>query len=278
MAPSYERLMSEAGELARTPVASLLDFADAACVVTGGASGIGRSIATRFAQAGAAVSIVDLSSDRDAAAADVAEQTGGDVVAVSADVRDLAALEAVAGAALGRRRRLVWVNAAGIYPTHRLEDLTEEAWEAVIGIDLTGTFNGSRAAGLALRRADATGVIVNISSTAGSRAGWPPGIAHYVSAKHAVEALTKALAVELGPFGIRVVCLAPGTVLTEGLRAKFGEATGADDPYARLARRMPIARPSLPDDVARMALVCASPIAAMLTGCTIPVDGGHLAT
>ena len=174
-------------------------------------------------------------------------------------------------------RSALWVNCAGIYPTHRLADLTDEAWASVVDLDLTATFYGCRAAGLAMRAGGIPGVIINISSVAGFRVGAPPGIAHYASAKHGVHGLTKALAVELGRDRIRVLCLAPGTVLTEGLREKYGEPTESpDDPYARMAQRMLIRRPGLPDDVARVAVFCASPLAAMLTGTVIPVDGGHL--
>lgn len=264
--------------LASTPIDALLCFDDTACVVTGAASGIGRAIATRFAEVGAAVTLIDVDPALDRAAAALAAAHPAPVSVVTADVRDAAALDAVAQEAVETRRRLVWVNAAGIFPSSPLEDLTVDEWDRVVGVDLTGTFNGCRAAGLAARRRGRPAVIVNISSVAGFRAGWPPGIAHYVSAKHGVQGLTKAMAVELGP-DVRVVCLAPGTVVTEGLEAKFGPLTGGpDDPYIRMARRMPIPRPAIPDDVARLAVACASPLAAMTTGATIPVDAGHLAT
>jgi NAD(P)-dependent dehydrogenase (short-subunit alcohol dehydrogenase family) len=271
-------LMANASHLAETPFTELFDFTGAACVVTGGAKGIGRAIATRFAELGADVILLDVDPSVAAVAAVLGTAAPGHVEARIVDVRDGAALDAVAtSATAGPPRYVVWVNAAGIYPTNRLDDMTDTAWKRVIDLDLTGTFAGCRAAGLAMRTAGLPGVIVNISSVAGSRAGSPPGIAHYVAAKHGVEGLTKALAVELGPAGIRVVCIAPGTVVTEGLVDKFGPAGGDDDPYLRLARRMPIPRPSLPDDVARAAVFLASPAAAMITGSTLPVDAGHLA-
>jgi NAD(P)-dependent dehydrogenase (short-subunit alcohol dehydrogenase family) len=256
-----------ARRLASTPLADLLAFDDSAVVVTGGASGIGYAIAARFAAQGAAVVVVD----RDEEALRTATDAG--FAAVVADVGDAGALDQVALDAFGSRRRLVWVNSAGIYPTHLLAELDDDAWQRVIDVNLTGTMKGARAAVRAMRAVGGTGVVINLSSVAGARAGSPPGIHHYAASKHGVEGLTKSLAVEVGPEGIRVVAIAPGVVVTEGLSAKYGD----DEVFLRMARSKPLRRPSLPDDIARVAVFLASPLAAMVTGCTIPVDGGHRA-
>ncbi|GAA3516218.1 glucose 1-dehydrogenase [Aeromicrobium panaciterrae] len=272
-------LMRDSYEYAGAAFASLVRFDDAAAVVTGGAQGIGLAIANRLAELGAAVILLDVDPKVEESAAMLAHRHGATVTSHLVDVRDSVELNAVARSALtDGAQRLIWVNAAGIYPSHMLADLRDEDWELVIGLDLTGTFYGSRAAALALREAGLEGVVINISSIAGFRTGRPPGIAHYASAKHGVQGLTKALAAELGVDGVRVVCLAPGAVLTEGLIERFGEMDleGGTDYFSTRAQDMPIKRPSLPDDVARAACFLASHAAANITGVILPVDAGHL--
>ena len=269
--------MADAHAFAATPYTDLFRYDDAGCVITGGAKGIGWAMANRFAELGAAITLVDIDRDLATIGEKLAAAHNTPVRTVSADVRDSALVTSIADAAHTDRARLVWINNAGIYPTNRLEDMGDDDWARVIDLDLTATFYGCRAAAATMRRRDCDGVIINISSVAGFRVGNPPGISHYASAKHGVQGLTKSLAYELGRDGIRVVCIAPGTVVSDGLLAKFGpaDATGGD-PYEQLARRMPIQRPSLPDDVARTAVFLASPAAAMITGAIIPVDAGHL--
>ncbi|GLZ07547.1 3-oxoacyl-ACP reductase [Actinomadura sp. NBRC 104412] len=274
-----QELLRDSYEYAASPFASLLRFDDAAAVVTGGAQGIGRGIAGRLAELGAAVTLVDIDPAVTATAAELAGRHGADVTARVLDVRDSAALAELAGTVLTTGvRRLIWVNAAGIYPSHPLHELTDAEWDRVVGLDLTATFYGSRAAGLAVRAAGLEGVIVNISSVAGFRVGRPPGLAHYASAKHGVQGLTKALAVELGPYGVRAVAVAPGAVVTEGLVARFGDLDleNGTDYFSTRAQDMPIRRPSLPDDVARAVCFLASRAAANITGVILPVDAGHL--
>lgn len=274
----YTTLMADARRFESTPYADLLRYDGDVVVITGGAKGIGLAMADRFAELGASITLVDVDPDLESVAAGLAARRGVDVRAVRGDVTDSVLVDRVADEAYpSSAGRLIWVNNAGIYPTNRIEDMSDADWSRVIDLDLTATFYGCRAAGLTIRVRGGEGVIVNISSTAGFRVGNPPGISHYASAKHGVQGLTKSMAFELGRDGVRVVCIAPGTVISDGLLAKFGPVDGAEgDPYARLAQRMPIQRPSLPDDVARTAVFLASPAAAMITGAIVPVDAGHL--
>lgn len=269
--PSTKELLQRAYEHAATPYVNLFDFTGATCVVTGGAKGIGLAIVERFVELGARVIVVDL--DPAATSVDGATAMVGDVC--RSDFVDEVAAAAVADGPT----RLIWVNCAGIYPTNMIDDMSDAAWAKVIDLDLTATFYGCRSAALAMRGAGIGGVIINLSSVAGFRTGNPPGISHYAAAKHGVQGITKSLAVELGPDGIRVVAIAPGTVITEGLIDKFGpvDPEGVNDRFSQSAQRMPIKRPSLPDDVARTAVFLASPAADNLTGTIIPVDAGHLA-
>jgi NAD(P)-dependent dehydrogenase (short-subunit alcohol dehydrogenase family) len=121
------------------------------------------------------------------------------------------------------------------------------------------------------------GVIVNISSIEGHRAGGP-GLCAYVTSKHAVEGLTKSMAVELGPAGIRVLAVSPTIVQTPGLDelAPMIEAAGLGNIVEQLASRVPLGRAAQPDDVARMVLVCASDLATLMTGSTLFVDAGAM--
>jgi NAD(P)-dependent dehydrogenase (short-subunit alcohol dehydrogenase family) len=274
-------LMRDSYAYAAAPFASLVRFDDTAAVITGGAAGIGRGIAGRFAELGASVTLLDIDPSVERAAAELGEHHAAAVDGRVVDVRRSADLDAVAAEAAARSpRKLVWVNAAGIYPSHLLDALGDDEWDQVIGLDLTGSFYGSRAAALAARKAGREAVIINISSVAGFRTGRPPGLTHYASAKHGVQGMTKALAAELGPDGIRVNCIAPGAVVTDTLEAKFGamDLDNGTDYFSTRAQEMPIRRPSLPDDIARAACFLASDAAANITGVILPVDAGHLTT
>jgi NAD(P)-dependent dehydrogenase (short-subunit alcohol dehydrogenase family) len=274
-------LMRDSYAYAGAPFASLVRFDDTATVVTGGAAGIGRGIAGRFAELGATVTLLDIDPSVEQAAAELSERYSAAVDGRVVDVRRSAELDAVAEEAAARApRKLVWVNAAGIYPSHLIAALGDDEWDQVVGLDLTGSFYGSRAAALAARGAGRDAVIINISSVAGFRTGRPPGLTHYASAKHGVQGMTKALAAELGPDGIRVNCIAPGAVVTDTLEAKFGamDLEAGTDYFSTRAQEMPIRRPSLPDDIARAACFLASDAAANITGVILPVDAGHLTT
>jgi NAD(P)-dependent dehydrogenase (short-subunit alcohol dehydrogenase family) len=122
------------------------------------------------------------------------------------------------------------------------------------------------------------GVIINLSSINGYRA-FGVGIAHYTTSKHALLGLTKSLAVELGPHNIRVLAIAPTMIETEGVKElrKGVDASDFSDAMAAMADAHPLGRIGLPDDIARVALFCASDLATMMSGSCVVVDGGYLA-
>ncbi len=184
------------------------------------------------------------------------------------------ALAQRAPAELGRLD--VWVNAAGIYPSTPVLELVETEWDEVLDVNLRGTFLGAREAARAMIEARGGGVIVNIASTAAYRVAGS-GVSHYVSSKFGVRGLTKALAVELGPYGIRVLGIAPTVTATPGLEARRAELEAAGFELEGLGSRLPLGRIAVPDDVARVALFCASDLSVLMTGSTIPVDAGDLA-
>jgi NAD(P)-dependent dehydrogenase (short-subunit alcohol dehydrogenase family) len=242
-------------------------------VVTGGARGIGLAVGRRLAEAGATVVLGDLDAH---AAESAASDLGG--LGCEVDVRDTGSVARLADTAVSAFGRLdIWVNNAGIYPSHEALAMTEEDWDAVLDIDLRGVFLGAREAGRRMIEVGNGGVIVNIASTAAYRVAGR-GIAHYAAAKHGVVGLTKSLAVELGPDGIRVLAVAPGVTATPGLEAARPELEAAGFALDELTAALPLGRVAVPDDIARVVLFCASDLAALMTGSTLLVDAGWLAT
>jgi NAD(P)-dependent dehydrogenase (short-subunit alcohol dehydrogenase family) len=257
------------------PLTDLLSLAGRAAVVTGAGRGIGLAIASRLAEAGAAVVVADLN---DTAAEAGARALGDRASALQVDVADAASVAALADAAVERHGRLdVWVNNAGIYPTHPLLELDEADWDRVVGVNLRAVFLGAREAGRRMSALGQGGVIVNIASTASYRVAGL-GVSHYVAAKHGVLGLTKSLAVELGPHGIRVLAIAPCVTRTEGIAEQRDAFEAAGFAIDDLARELPLGRVGVPDDVARAVVFCASDLAALMTGSALAVDAGYLAT
>jgi len=265
-------------DLSERRVGELTSLAGRGAVVTGGAMGIGYAIARRLAEAGASVLLADVSDPKEPART-LSAETGGTVIGAHLDVTDGAAIASTAqGAERDLGRLDIWVNNAGIYPSTPLLDLTDDDWDRVLDVNLRGSFIGAREAARLMVRAGRGGVIINLASTAGFKASGP-GVAHYVSSKHAVIGLTKSLAVELGPYGIRVLGIAPTLIETPGIEAgreAFRQA-GLGDVIDSFAQRLPLGRVGVPDDVARVALFCASDLAMFMTGSTLLADGGDVA-
>lgn len=261
-------------------IPELVSLRGRVAVVTGGAQGIGKAIARRFAEAGAAVLVGDLDGPKAVEAAEaLALETRGVVRAAHVDVRDGESIGALAQHAVDEFAAIdIWVNNAGVYPTTDLLGMSDADWDGVLDINLRGTFLGSREAARRMVARGAGGVIINLSSTAGYRA-FGPGLAHYTSSKHAVRGLTKSLAVELGPHGIRVLALAPTLVVTEGIAAsrQEHEESGLAEAQDALRESHPLKRLGVPDDVARVALFCASDLSLFMSGSTLLVDAAFLA-
>jgi len=236
-----------------TPVGTLLDLRGRVVVVTGGARGIGAAIVRRLEEAGATVASLDLVGDP------------------PVDVTDTVQVEAALADLVARTGRLdVLVNNVGVFPSAPLAAMTDELWDHVVTTTLTSAFRCSRAA---VRCAPALGAIVSVGSVESLRG--LPRLAHYVAAKHGLVGLTRALAVELGPQGVRVLGVEPGLVDTESTRGFARVADPAE--RAVFEASLPAGRMATPDDVARVVLFAVSDLAAFLTGVVIPVDGGELA-
>ena len=242
-------------------------FAGKTALITGAARGIGAATAARFAAEGADVVIADFDL---AAAEETAAAIGGR--AVQCDVTSREQVEAAVEAAAAPSGRLdVLVTCAGIIRDNLLHKMTDDDWEAVIATHLRGTFLSVQAA-QRLMVAQKSGTMVLISSTSalGNR-----GQANYAAAKAGIQGLAKTLAIELGPFGITVNCVAPGfiaTAMTEQTAARMG--VSFEDFTDAVAAQTPVRRVGQPDDVAGVIAFLCSADASYVSGQVIYVRGG----
>ena len=275
-----------APNLDHLPIDELVSLRDRVAVVTGGAKGIGLGVARRLAEAGADVLLADVDDQLGPQAARQLADHGGRAQYQRVDVRNPAEVEAAADAAVTKLGGLdIWANIAGVYPVRAEEfqvtpALDDAEWARMIGINLTGTFHGARAAAKRMIEAGKGGVIINIQSTTTQKVP-APGFSHYVASKGGIEALTKSLAVELGPHGIRVVSISPTMVATPGMleqKPVLTEAFGnVGDPHVLYGSRLPLGRIATEDEIGRVALFLASDLAGVVTGSVVAADAGDLA-
>ncbi len=241
-------------------------------VVVGGAGGLGSAMARGLAEAGAAVAVADADGDQARRVADAIGKTGARALALAVDVADRAAVERMADEA---ERTLgpveVLVNSAGI--THRCPaaDFPEAEWHRVIAVNLTGVFHGCQVLGRRML-ARRSGRIVNIASIAGHIG--LTGTVAYAASKGGVVMLTRALAVEWAPLGVRVNAIAPSW-----FQSNIGDLIHREPGYAeRVMRRVPAGRMGAPDELVGAVLYLASDASSMVTGHVLAVDGGTLAS
>jgi NAD(P)-dependent dehydrogenase (short-subunit alcohol dehydrogenase family) len=250
------------------------DLAGRVAVVTGSAQGIGQAIARELDRCGAKVVVSDVKVEQ---GGETARELGGDAMFVPCDVSDKRQVRTLVDATLERYGRLdLMVNNAGINsgPEQRVtvDTYPDDLWERIIAVDLNGTFWCCTAAASVMRR-QKSGVIINIASIAGVVA-LRLQIA-FVAAKAAILRMTEAMACELGPYGIRVNAVSPGSTLTEGTRTLFYGTEEAPNPIAeRILSFIPLGRPGWTDEMAHATAFLASDQAAYITGHNLVVDGG----
>src|SRR5262245_1042604 len=240
---------------------------DQVALVTGGSRGIGRAIVKAFAAEGARVAFVYRGSQ--AAAESLAQEVtaaGGTALALQADVTDAAAAQQCAERVEKEWGRLdILVNNAGIIKDDLFVRLEPDAWQSVLATNLGGTYNFCRAVAMTMLR-QRGGRIINISSVAAQHHN--PGQTNYAASKGAVNAFTRALAVELARKNVTVNAVAPGfieTDMSQTVRNLAGD---------RIKKAIPMRRFGQPEDIAKVVVFLAGPDAAYVTGQVITVDGG----
>ena len=242
-------------------------------IVTGASRGIGRAIAVRYAEEGAAV-VVNYLADADAAdeLARTIESAGGRASAVQADVSNKDEVEALVRAAHDRFGSVdILVNNAGINRPTELEGITDELFDDLVGVNVRGLLYCAQAVMPSMKERR-KGKIVNLSSVAAFGTALP-GNTPYAATKAAIVALTKRLAFEAGPYGINVNALCPGVIRTD--------ATAGSDPSSPLAldvmaKRAMLGRIGEPEEIAAAALFLASDESAFMTAQAMTVDGGRM--
>ena len=256
-----------------------VDLRGRVAVVTGGAQGIGQAIVGSLAANGTAVALLDIEEATARQTADEFMAQGLNVVPFVADVSDPARMKEVGDEIVARFGRLdIIVNNAGLNtrrdrrPIHEFSDAD---WDLIRRVDRNGVFFTSRALIPHLLAAGG-GRIVNIASVVGLV---PLRLqSAYVAAKAGVINLTRSMAMELGPQGILVNAVAPGSTLTRGTRALFYGADGAySQNAASLIAHIPLGRPGEPEEIAHAVLFLVAPEASYITGTVLPVDGGWTA-
>lgn len=259
----------------------LVDLSDKVALITGGGRGFGFACAKRLGEAGADIVIADISEPSSERMADL-RSGGADVAFVATDISDEAQAKGAVDAAVAEFGRLdILVNNAGVFSNFLLENLEEAEFRRILDINVVGTHLMTQAAAAVMRSQGDGGSIITISSIDSLRPS-APGLLHYDASKHAVFGMMKSAALELGPDGIRVNSIAPGSSFTEGveifLKGSAPEGHDIEGQFGAVAERTPLRRACDPDEVARVALFLASDLAAFVNGDQIVVDGGFLQT
>ena len=236
-------------------------------VVTGGANGIGKAITCALAVAGAVVIIADVNEDSGNQVCEELAASGYKSEFVRADVTDSKSVEELMHYVVEKYGAInVLVNNAGILSDAQITDISDQDWERLMAVNLTGVFYCCRAA-VRYMRLKNSGKIINIASTGGKQ-GFPLAGVHYCASKGGIMALTRQLAMQVSPGGIRVNAVAPGTTETEMIKNR------SEEKRKLIISKIPIGRLGQPEDTAAAVLFLASKAGNFISGETVDVNGG----
>jgi len=242
---------------------------DQAAIITGGARGIGRAIAEKYAANGANLAIVDVNQEAaDAAAQELAKQYGIRAIASKCDVSKADEVEAVVKKVLDTFGRVdILVNNAGVTRDNLMMRMKDDEWDLVINVNLKGVFVCTRAVIRTMAKAR-KGAIINLASVVGQMGN--AGQANYTASKGGVIALTKTTAKEFASRGVRVNAVAPGFINTDMTKVLTEQVK------TEMLRQVPLERMGEPEDIANACLFLASEMSAYITGHVLSVNGGML--
>jgi 3-oxoacyl-[acyl-carrier protein] reductase len=243
-------------------------------IVTGAGSGIGAASALAMASEGARVVVVDVNEGGAKGTVERIEKAGGRALAVRADVTRAADNQAIVEKALAAWSQLdvFFANAGVPQSPQDVEQVDEAVFDLIMAVNVKGVWLGAKYV-LPVMKRQGRGVFLITSSTAAIRPR--PGVQAYAASKGAVVTLTKSLALEAAPHGVRVVAIAPVATETPMLPAFMGKQVVDEEGRARYVATVPLGRLNQPEDLARAAVFLASDDAAMITGTCVEVDGGR---
>jgi NAD(P)-dependent dehydrogenase (short-subunit alcohol dehydrogenase family) len=253
----------------------LLSLEGRVAVITGAASGIGRGIASRLSEMGAAVALLDIDQQQGKAAASEIARHHRKALFISTDVRSAQDCRRAVAETLQAFGKIdILCNNAGVAIRKSVENLSEDEWDLAVDVTLKGVFLLSREALPHMMNAGG-GSIINTASGWGLKGG--PRAASYCAAKGGVVNLTRAMAIDYGKHNIRVNCVCPGDVDTPMLHSECAQLGEKTDVFMKDAAARPLCRVGTPEDIANAVLFLASPMSAWVTGACLVVDGGGLA-
>ncbi len=243
-----------------------------AAIVTGAGSGIGRAIATLFAEEGARVAVVDVSESDGKETVELLRKRGGDAIFIQGDISNSAIVKRIVETTVKKYERVdILCNNAGVESMGSILEITEENWDKVMSINLKGVFLCSKHS-VPKMVENGGGVIINIASVLGLIGS--KGEAAYCASKGGIISLTRAMALDFAPHNIRVNCICPGSVLTPTFKRVMTSLGDYEAAFQRNLDKIPLKRIAEPEEIAYAALYLASEKASYITGSVLVIDGG----
>jgi len=253
----------------------MLELKDKVAIITGARRGMGKSHALKLAKVGAKVVVSDISQEECQLVVDEIKKEKGEAIAVKCDATKKEEVDNMIKAAVDKWGKVdILVNNAGICQFKPFLELTEEEWDRTLNINLKGYFLCAQASAKEMAK-QKSGVIINIASVAMGQQGIGfPNIVHYCASKGGIVGMTEALAVELAPYNIRVNAISPGMIETPMIDPV------KQDPkiMEAMLARVPMRRVGKPEEVSNLVLFLASDVSSYMTGSTVVIDGGWLAS